>query len=220
MIGPYQKVGGRLRSRIGTVGGQGSLFGKGPRVAQTAVHFVGGNLHVSGNFCTAAGIEQDLRPDDIRPDEGPRVEQAAIDVTFGSEVHDRFERAFRDQRLDEITISDIAVPELVPRTIPDRGKVLEISGVGQPVEIDDRQVVVARQLLANELGPDESAATGDEQASHGSSHPGSLMPARPATAGIPRKRSSAGRPARRARLPKYTPFARRPLRCNRSSFPD
>ena len=62
---------------------------------------------------------------------------------------------------DTFTVVDVAADESVTRIGTDRREVRRIAGVGKAIEIDEWRGFV-RQPLENEVGADESGATGDE----------------------------------------------------------
>ncbi len=66
---------------------------------------------------------------------------------------------------DEIAIADVAANEQVTRIALERGQVAEISGIGQLVEIDD-WLVAAIEPVENEIGTNETGASGHQNHAH------------------------------------------------------
>ena len=68
----------------------------------------------------------------------------------------------RGQQLgDQCGIADVTVGEDVAGVAFQAGQVLEIAGVGQFIEINDR-LVTARQPVEHKIGADESRPAGDQ----------------------------------------------------------
>src|SRR5580692_6026191 len=87
-------------------------------------------------------------------------------MALGGEIDDRIDGILRDHRFDELGIADVAALEPITRIAFDVGGILEVSRVGQLVDVEDRLLGVAGQLVADEIRADKSAATGDNQPLH------------------------------------------------------
>ena len=90
-----------------------------------------------------------MSADNIRRDKRPRIENAAIDVAFRREVHDGVEVALRENPLDEFPIADIATFKFVTVVVVQVGEICEVTGICQTVDVRNRQLGIARQLVPN-----------------------------------------------------------------------
>ena len=66
---------------------------------------------------------------------------------------------------DEVEVADVALDENVARVALQGGEVLEVAGVGQRVEIDDRLIGLG-QPVEDEVAADEAGSAGDEDRVH------------------------------------------------------
>jgi hypothetical protein len=85
----------------------------------------------------ARGLQERKRANDIRLDERRRASNGAIDVRFGSTVHDGVDLVLMEQPRDKSLIADITLDEamaLLPRQVH---KILYGTGVGEQIERDD-----------------------------------------------------------------------------------
>jgi hypothetical protein len=127
-------------------------------------------VHESRGAAAADGLEQDERAAHVGIDSGSRGQNAAIDVRFGGEMHDRI--GSRLERLVHgVRITDVGTYERVSGIVFDRSQILEIAGIGQFVDIHDADVGVRGQRPANESGPNESGS-----ARHYQLHSGQTIP--------------------------------------------
>ena len=91
---------------------------------------------------------------------------AAVDVRFGGKIDDGAGLVLGEQFGDEVEVADVALDEDVARITLQGGEVLEVAGVGQRVEVDDRFIRL-RQPVEDEIAADEAGAAGDENHLHG-----------------------------------------------------
>ena len=131
-----------------------------------AVDLVGRNLdELAEARRVARGLEQDERAEDVGVDEIAGRQDRSIDVRLGREVHD-------DVRLLRTSGAATPASAMSPLTKRWRGlsitlaQVLEPAGVGQLVERRDAPVGMRAVRPADEIGPDESGAAGDENLYH------------------------------------------------------
>ncbi|KAG1253384.1 hypothetical protein G6F65_017491 [Rhizopus arrhizus] len=111
----------------------------------------------------ADGLQQVEGPDDVRLQERARIGDGPVDVGLGGEI-DQLARAVRvQQRRHRRLIGDVAVDERVPRVERQRCQIVQIAGVGQLVQRDDR-FVAAGKPVQDEVGPDKAGAAGDDNA--------------------------------------------------------
>ncbi len=109
----------------------------------------------------AHGFEQAEGADDVGLDEVFRAMDAAIDVGFGGEVDDGAGLVFGEQFGDQVEVFDVAFDEDVARIALQRGQVLQVAGVGEGIEVEDR-LAGTRYPVQDKVCADEAGATGDE----------------------------------------------------------
>ena len=112
------------------------------------------------------GFEQAEGADDVGLDEVFRAVDAAVDVRFGGKIDDGAGLVLGEQFGDEVEIADVALDEDVARIALQSGEVLEVAGVGQRIEVDDRFIRL-RQPVEDEIAADEAGAAGDKNLLHG-----------------------------------------------------
>ena len=122
-----------------------------------AVHLVGRDLD-EPRAARLRPLEQDVRAEHVRANERRALEDRAVDVRLGGEVHDRLGALPR--RGDGVGIRDVPLDELVLDAL----EVGRVPGVGELVEDDD--LVPRGDEPPHEVAADEAAPTGDENA-HG-----------------------------------------------------
>ena len=139
---PSREVRGGLAGRVGLCGAIG-VSRRRRRSAQGAVDFVGRYLQEAAHTGRARASSRRRVPDDVGIQERSRRHDAAIDVALGGEVHDRVDAVL-------CISSSIAAPsrmsardEQVPGVALEVAQVLEVTGVGQRVDVDDRSSAAA-----------------------------------------------------------------------------
>ena len=85
-------------------------------------------------------------------------------MAFGCKVDHGVGLMSFEQMLDKFLVADVSVHENVVRALMQRGKVFQISGVGQLVQIDNG--ITRCATGKNVAGADESGSSGHEQCSH------------------------------------------------------
>jgi hypothetical protein len=85
----------------------------------------------------------------------------AVDVAFSRKVQHRARPVLGQQALDQRTVADVAVHEMVPCIPLQAGEVFAVARVGEFVQIDDG-FVVPTQPVEHEIAADEAGAAGDE----------------------------------------------------------
>src|SRR5262245_14501624 len=113
----------------------------------------------------AGGVEQDLGTNDVGADERPGVHDAAINMALGGKVDDGMDAGHGGG--DGCGIGDVAFDETIARMPSQIGKVDRVASVGESVEIDDAEVRVFFQDIANKIATDEATTAGNEQGRHG-----------------------------------------------------
>jgi len=106
-------------------------------------------------------FEQMEGADDVGLDEVFRAVDGAVDVALGGEVDDGARLLFGEQFADQGAVADVALDEDVALVAVQAGEVLQVAGVGEFVEIEDRLVVLS-QPVEDEVRADEAGAAGDE----------------------------------------------------------
>ena len=86
-------------------------------------------------------------------------------MRLGREIDDRPGAMFVEQPGDQLAVADVAVHEVVATVVGDRVQRIEVAGVGQLVEIDDRALFLG-QPLAHEATADEAGAAGNQDCVH------------------------------------------------------
>jgi len=82
-------------------------------------------VHESRDPRSQRGVEESLRPEDVRLDERARVSHGSIDMRLGGEVDDRVDAGQR--RVQERGVADVAVDERVSPAPRDRLEVGEVA---------------------------------------------------------------------------------------------
>ena len=107
----------------------------------------------------ADGFEQAEGADDVGLDKVFRAMDAAVNVRFGGKIDDGAGLVLGEQFGDEVEIADVTLDEEVARVTLQSGEVLEVAGVSQRVEVDDRFIRL-RQPVEDEIATDKTSATG------------------------------------------------------------
>ena len=94
-------------------------------------------MHEAGELVGARGFEQDERAAEIGLKRRRGGEDAAVDMRFGGEMHDRVGLFVGEQGIDQRRVADIAVHEPVARIRGDGREVGQIARVGQLIQVDD-----------------------------------------------------------------------------------
>ena len=107
----------------------------------------------------AGRFEQRISADDVRLDEGRGAVDRAVDVAFRREVHDRIGLVLAEQRRHRFAVADVGLLESVARILCDRLQRLEVAGVGELVDVDDR-MLGRSQGTPDDGRADEAGAAG------------------------------------------------------------
>ena len=91
-----------------------------------------------------------------------RIQQRAVDVGLGGEVHDRV--GVSGEGVDEGDIADVAFDEPVPDLALELRQVREVAGVGQLVEHRDLDLWALGAHEPDEVRAYETGASGDQEA--------------------------------------------------------
>src|SRR3954466_14520162 len=111
-------------------------------------------------------IEEHARADYVRVNEVLRGVDAAIDVRFRGKIYDCEKLVLGHDRVHLIGIGDVRFEKLVALAmfLDHTVQIGWISGIGEHIHIGHIGRLVMFQNVANKVAPDESAATGYENA--------------------------------------------------------
>ena len=160
--GAHQQVGGRLGGAVGRARAVGRLLGEAGRVVQrqVAVDLVGGDVVVA-HAVPAAGLDEGVGALDVGAQERARVGDGVVVVGLGGVVDHGV--GLRHEAVDERGVADVAHDELDAVGGQARD-VLGVAGVGQHVEHGHVDAGVLAHDVVDEVGADEAAAAGDDDA--------------------------------------------------------
>ena len=160
--GAHQQVGGRLGGAVRGARAVGRLLGEARRVVerQVAVDLVGGDVVVA-HAVPAAGLDEGVGALDVGPQERARVGDGVVVVGLGGVVDHGVRPGH--EAVDERGVADVAHDELDAVGGQARD-VLGVAGVGQLVEHGHVDARVLAHHVVDEVGADEAAAAGDDDA--------------------------------------------------------
>ena len=160
--GAHEQVGGRLGGAVGAARAVGRLLGEAGRVVQrqVAVDLVGGDVVVA-HAVFAARLDQRVGAVDVGPEERARVGDGVVVVGLGGVVDHGV--GLGHEAVDQVGVADVAHDEL-DAVGGQPGDVLGVAGVGQLVEDGDVDAGVLAHDVVDEVGADEAAAAGDDDA--------------------------------------------------------
>ena len=191
VVSSHEVVGRGFRSRVGAVRRVLRLFGEellaeGPAAAlparsislgtgqlQRPVHLVGGDVVEQFALPLAVPVfpcrlEQRERAQDVRPREGERIPDRAVDMAFGRKVDDPVDIILTEQRPQHIQVADVTLLEHVVRGILDVPQVGKVPRVGQFVQVHDPVIRVFRHEQAYYVRADKArSARNQDSAFHG-----------------------------------------------------
>lgn len=149
----------RLAGAVGAARGIGSSFGKQVvRAFQVAIDFVGGDMMEAEafGFGGIAGFQaapvftgrfqQRVGADDVGLDKVRRAVDGAVYVAFSSQMHNDIWLCVRQYAVHLLGIGDVRLLKLVARAVRHAGQRVQVTGVGELVQIDDSVLAVIDQL--------------------------------------------------------------------------
>ena len=83
-------------------------------------------------------------------------------MAFGSEVKDAVDGEFLEHLGHRFGIANIGLDEHVVRRVLDVAQVLQVTRVGQRIEVDDAVLRILGDEAAPDMAADESGTAGDE----------------------------------------------------------
>jgi len=109
-------------------------------------------------------FKQAKRAHDIGLDESAGAIDGTIDVAFRSEIQHRIGLVFGQQAGDQCAVADVALHEHVVRIAVQAAQGLQVTGVGQRIEIDHLDPTGDR--FENKVTANESGTAGDKPCGH------------------------------------------------------
>ena len=110
-------------------------------------------------------LQKDERADDVRFDEGARVVDGAVDVRLGRQIQDRVGPLLGEYASHHGPIGNIRPHEADAGIFERLFEVQQAARVGELVD-DDETVGGVNERVLDEVRPDETCATGDEESGH------------------------------------------------------
>ena len=110
----------------------------------------------------AGGFQQGEGADQIGFHEGRRSGDGAVHVALGGEMDEGVNLVFAQQAVHQPPVANIALDEDMPGGIGQIAQVVQRTGVGQQVEVDDADFGIGDQQMANEIAADETGAAGHQ----------------------------------------------------------
>ena len=198
VVAPREQLTGRLRGGVRRARVERVVLAGVP-LGDRAVHLVRRDLDEADLPVLAVlrpdGLEQGVDADDVRDEEGLRLEDRAVHVRLGGEVEHRVGLA--DELADRGGVGDVPADEAQPGrllgVVEHRPEVRLVAGVRELVEDRDPRPVAARQDVPDVRRADEARPAGDQQVRH------TIGRSRGATS-LPLAWSSAASSAARSRL--------------------
>ena len=160
--GAHQQVRARLGGAVRGARAVGRLLGEAGRVVQrqVAVDLVGGDVVVA-HAVPAAGLDEGVGALDVGAQERARVGDGVVVVGLGGVVDHGV--GLGHEAVDQVGVADVAHDEL-DAVGGQPGDVLGVARVGQLVEHGDVDAGVLAHDVVDEVGADEAAAAGDDDA--------------------------------------------------------
>ena len=160
--GAHEHVGGRLGGAVRRARSVGRLLGEAGRVVQrkVPVDLVGGDVVVA-HAVLPARLDERVGAPHVGLQERGGVGDGVVVVGLGGVVHHGVGPGH--EPVDERGVADVADHEL-HAVGGEPGDVLGVAGVGKLVQHGDVHPGVLARHVVDEVGPDEAAAAGDDDA--------------------------------------------------------
>lgn len=157
----HQLIGRRLAGRVGAARGQVVGLHALVAVADVAVHLVGADV-VNPDPKFPRHLQQDMRAAHVGVGEDQRPQDALIHMGLGRKVDDQVDAVILAGAAHEFLIPDISDDQRQVGLSPQVMQVLSAARVCELVEYDHMALRVLTQPVADEIAPNEAAASGDE----------------------------------------------------------
>ncbi len=109
----------------------------------------------------ASGFQQCERTLDVGTDEFARPLNRTIHMRLGGKMHHRPRAMLGQQGVHPRPVADVAAHEDMARIALKRGKIIQVAGIGQIVQIDHR-LASFPQPVKNKVGADKTGTASDE----------------------------------------------------------
>ena len=170
VVRQHQQIRACLGRAVRTGGVDGCLLGKeqvGTIQRQVTVHLVGGHLMVTLDAILPAGVQHDLRTQNVGLQEDLRVLDGAIHMTFGGKVHHHVGMLLLKQVVDGLAVTDVRLHETEVGLVHDAFQRGQVARIGQLVHADNAILRVLVQHIENEVAADKSGTAGDDDGHKG-----------------------------------------------------
>lgn len=108
------------------------------------------------------GLQKPVRADDVCLNEAVRILDRTIDMTLRGEIEYGTRPVFCQNVQYGVNVRDIGLDEIMALALERLSKILEISGIGQLIDINDRLGRVPEPII-DDIRPDETRAAGNQQ---------------------------------------------------------
>ena len=109
-----------------------------------------------------AGVQHDLRAQNVSLEKDLRVLDGAIHMALGGEVHHHVGVFLLKQVIDSLAVTDVRLHETEVGLVHDALQRGQVSGIGQLVHADNTILRVLVQHIENEVAADKPGAAGDD----------------------------------------------------------
>ena len=166
-IGTDQVIGRSLRGRIGRAGIESRALGEKTLRPKRTVDLVGTDME-KARFATlpripepalACRLQQGEGPDDIGLDKLGGTGDRPIHMRLGGKMDHRIDHLFGKQAVDRRCVTDIRSDKMIPWTFSNTLQVLQVTGVGQLIKVDQPPLGSLAQEHTDKIGTDEAAST-------------------------------------------------------------
>ena len=139
---------------------------------ERSVHLVGGNLDVFLSFLPGLGrsvvpgflrtLKQIHGSQNIGLHEDLGIRDGTVYMALRRKVDHIVKVVFFEQAADQLFIADISLNKYMAGIALDALQVFKISGIGQLVKVDKKNVVILFQHVVNKVGADKAGAACDQ----------------------------------------------------------
>ena len=162
MIGSGHQVTARLAGGIRAVGDQGITFHRGS-LRNVPINLISADVEQTLQTAPMHHLQKDVCAIDIRLDEASRIDDAAVHVSLGGEVHNSIHAVRLHRFLQQISIADVALHEGISGVILHIRQVVQVSRIGELVVDGHLHPRIFSQNVSDEVASYESSTTSDQQ---------------------------------------------------------